>query len=128
MGYATGQNNNGREIGYGVEATCDHPGCNVVIDRGIAYCCGGDEGPGNAGMDDEPYCGGYFCASHLFFIPSLGKFDAGLMVCLACLDRAECPTCRGRGHDGEGEYCETCDSHGVVTQCYVNGVNARIPV
>lgn len=49
-----------RDIGYGVPATCDHPGCSAKIDRGLAYVCanqepyGGDEG-----------CGLYFCHEHL---------------------------------------------------------------
>lgn len=46
-----------RDIGYGVPAICDHPGCGEKIDRGLAYVCGG-----------EPYggegCGLYFCANH----------------------------------------------------------------
>ena len=48
-----------RDIGYGVPAICDHPGCNEVIDRGLAYVC----------KDQEPYggdgCGLYFCGAHL---------------------------------------------------------------
>lgn len=48
-----------RDIGYGVPATCDHPGCNEKIDRGISHLCGfggdgGDEG-----------CGLHFCGEHL---------------------------------------------------------------
>lgn len=48
-----------RDIGYGVPAWCDHPGCQVQIDRGLSHVCcqqqpyGGDEG-----------CGLYFCSSH----------------------------------------------------------------
>lgn len=50
-----------RDIGYGVPAYCDHPGCNAEIDRGLSYVCGG-----------EPYgqprgCGLYFCEKHLSF-------------------------------------------------------------
>lgn len=65
MGFAFGQNNNGREIGYGVDATCDWPGCDEKIDRGVAYCCGGIDGIQNGGMDDESYCGDFFCGKHL---------------------------------------------------------------
>lgn len=48
-----------RDIGYGVPAYCDHPGCKKKIDRGLSYVCG-----------DEPYggehgCGLYFCEKHM---------------------------------------------------------------
>ncbi|KAF1045655.1 hypothetical protein [Xylophilus sp.] len=48
-----------RDIGYGVPATCDHPGCGKQIDRGLSYVC----------CDEEPYggnegCGLYFCEQH----------------------------------------------------------------
>jgi len=48
-----------RDIGYGVPAYCDHPGCNEQIDRGLAHVC----------CDQEPYggdrgCGLYFCEAH----------------------------------------------------------------
>lgn len=48
-----------RDIGYGVPAYCDHPGCEEVIDRGLAYVC----------CDAEPYggehgCGLFFCLQH----------------------------------------------------------------
>jgi hypothetical protein len=52
----------GREIGYAVEATCDHPGCEEAIDRGLAYCCGDLEG-----VMGERGCGGYFCYDHLLY-------------------------------------------------------------
>lgn len=47
-----------RDVGYGVPAVCDHPGCNEKINRGLGYVCGG-----------EPYgepggCGLYFCGLH----------------------------------------------------------------
>lgn len=41
-----------RDIGYGVPAYCDHPGCTVEIDRGVSYVCA--EG-----------CGLHFCGEHL---------------------------------------------------------------
>ena len=31
-----------RDIGYGVPAYCDHPGCNKEIDRGLSHVCGGE--------------------------------------------------------------------------------------
>ena len=47
-----------QDIGYGVDATCDEPGCNVKIDRGLAYVCGSNP-------FGEPHgCGGFFCEEH----------------------------------------------------------------
>ena len=60
MGWAVGYDPTwGRDIGYGVPAVCDHPGCDKKIDRGLAYVC----------CDSEPYggeygCGLYFCGDH----------------------------------------------------------------
>jgi hypothetical protein len=47
-----------RDIGYGVPAVCDHPGCGKAIDRGLAYVCGGEPYGGEEG------CGLYFCDDH----------------------------------------------------------------
>lgn len=59
MGWGSGVNNACREVGYLVDATCDQPGCDTDIDRGLAYCCGGMHDGGEHG------CGGYFCPEHL---------------------------------------------------------------
>lgn len=48
-----------RDIGYGVPAFCDHPGCEKEIDRGLAFVCGGEPYGGDRG------CGLYFCEAHL---------------------------------------------------------------
>lgn len=48
-----------RDIGYGVPAYCDHPGCKAEIDRGLPYVCGGEPYGGSNG------CGLYFCEKHL---------------------------------------------------------------
>ncbi|MBP2232550.1 hypothetical protein J2847_005879 [Azospirillum agricola] len=65
MGWGYGTNSEGREVGYTVEATCDFPGCEAKIDRGLGYACGGmhdrSDDPG-----DGPRCGGYFCAEHRY--------------------------------------------------------------
>lgn len=59
MGWAfCGTDDKGREIGYGVVATCDYPGCTAEIDRGLGYICGSMHGGGDDG------CGMYFCAKH----------------------------------------------------------------
>lgn len=54
-----------RDIGYGVPAYCDHPGCTKKIDRGLSYVCGGDPHGGEYG------CGLFFCGKHLF--PSMRR-------------------------------------------------------
>lgn len=51
--------NRKRDIGYGVPAICEHPDCSKKIDRGLAYCCGGEHG-------SERGCGLYFCEDHLY--------------------------------------------------------------
>lgn len=59
MGWANcGEDKNGRPIGYAHEATCDHPGCEEEIDRGLGHVCGEMHG------EDEVSCGGYFCEGH----------------------------------------------------------------
>lgn len=55
-----GTDDKGREIGYCIQATCDEPGCDAEVDRGLAYVCGRMHG------GDEYTCGGYFCEKHLF--------------------------------------------------------------
>jgi hypothetical protein len=59
MGWSYGTNDDGREVGYSVEAVCDLDGCNTAINRGLAYCCGGMHD------GDEHGCGGYFCGEHM---------------------------------------------------------------
>ena len=58
MGWSIGTGQNGRDIGYGVPALCDHPKCDVKIDRGISYLCGGLSW-------GEYGCGLYFCDKHM---------------------------------------------------------------
>lgn len=48
-----------QEIGYSVSAKCDLADCEVDIDRGLAYVCGGDAYGGEYG------CGKFFCLPHL---------------------------------------------------------------
>jgi hypothetical protein len=59
MGWAIGYDSNwNRDIGYSVPSICDHPRCNKVIDRGLAYVCGSNPYGGDHG------CGLYFCEDH----------------------------------------------------------------
>ncbi|MBF6368398.1 hypothetical protein IU469_22130 [Nocardia puris] len=61
MSWAVGYDTNWRrDIGYGVPATCDHPGCGEGIDRGLYFVCCGEEPRGG-----EHGCGLYFCGQHL---------------------------------------------------------------
>lgn len=66
-----------RDIGYGVPAYCDHPMCDVEINRGLAHVCGEHPYGGDNG------CGLYFCDSHLFY------GDAGVQQCSQCLHGSE---------------------------------------
>jgi len=62
MGWSVGYDDNWkRDIGYGVPSICDHPGCQVAIDRGLSFVCGGDPYGGEHG------CGLYFCREHLTY-------------------------------------------------------------
>lgn len=58
MSWAYGKLADGREIGYSVPDVCNAPGCQVKIDRGLAYVCGGMHEGGDWG------CGKYFCEDH----------------------------------------------------------------
>ncbi len=78
MGWGNcGTDSEDRPIGYNFEATCDHPGCDEEIDRGLAYVCGDMHG------GDEYSCEKYFCEKHR----SCGvETDQGhlIMVCAEC--------------------------------------------
>ncbi|KAF1042599.1 MAG: hypothetical protein GAK35_02646 [Herbaspirillum frisingense] len=59
MGWSIGYDKKrGRDIGYGVPAYCDHPGCKTEIDRGLGYVCGGEPFGGEHG------CGLFICGEH----------------------------------------------------------------
>jgi hypothetical protein len=74
MSWAIGEFN-GRDIGYGVPAICDHPGCGASIDRGLSYMCGGDVYGGEHG------CGLFFCSDHLQYA---AKRRDGRQLCSRC--------------------------------------------
>lgn len=89
MGWEIGYDSNwDRDIGYGVPAECDHPGCDAQIDRGLAYVCGQEPYGEDAG------CGLFFCENHLFFSqPNEGghseiedEDEDGTFVCERCRD------------------------------------------
>lgn len=68
-----------RDIGYGVPATCDHPGCDEKIDRGLSHVCGGDPYGGYRG------CGLHFCSDHLYLSARLPQ------LCDRCSPRKRKP-------------------------------------
>jgi len=90
-----GTDSRGREIGYSISATCDHPGCTEEIHRGLEYACGGIHG------EDVNSCEGYFCYQHLGYpelpdcyaeeeealieeLIELGEFGHSHGLCLGC--------------------------------------------
>jgi hypothetical protein len=76
MGWSIGYDSNwNRDIGYDVPAVCDHPKCNNIIDRGMAYVCGGEPYGGEKG------CGLYFCYEHLYF----GRGEDSPQLCERCM-------------------------------------------
>mgnify|MGYP001806380672 CR=1 FL=1 len=77
MGWSDcGTDSEGRPIGYGHDATCDHPGCTKQIDRGLAYACGGMHG------SDDISCERYCCYEHLHMVEVDGR---GIQLCSECL-------------------------------------------
>lgn len=74
-----GTDKNGRKIGFEVRAECDHPGCNRLIRRGVAFACGTQHG------ETEFCCDKYFCGDHLFYY----KDKKGNVHCLCSECRKE---------------------------------------
>lgn len=84
MGWSIGYDRNWqRDIGYGVPAQCDHPGCTEEIHRGLRYVCGSEPFGGEKG------CGLYFCEAHLLYtLPE--EFEADMLQrCARCMDGGE---------------------------------------
>lgn len=76
MGWAfCGTNDHGQEMGYGVEAVCDEPGCTAVIDRGLAHVCGRMH-------EDSETCHKYYCSEHLF----MASVRPGGGLCSRCYE------------------------------------------
>lgn len=85
MGWANcGEDTKGRPIGYAHDATCDHEGCEAVIDRGLGYACGGMHGAGET-------CEGYFCGAHMTHrhLPGEDRWEQVCIPCAADLDEAQ---------------------------------------
>lgn len=71
-----GVDKNGRPIGYAFDATCDHPGCNKEINRGLSYACGDSHG------ETEYGCEKYFCTDHISNVVTNG--DQYFNICGQC--------------------------------------------
>lgn len=61
MSWAIGVDKYGREVGYGIETTCEHESCETTIDKGLSFRCGGV-----TNLRDDFGCGHFFCGAHLF--------------------------------------------------------------
>lgn len=84
MGWGNcGEDSQGRPIGYCHPATCDHPGCDKEIDRGLAYVCGDMHG------EDEFSCEKYFCDAHRICVeidyPTPSSDTICTSVCQECV-------------------------------------------
>jgi len=73
MGWSYGEVN-GKPVGYSVPDVCNHPECDVEIDRGLSYACGDMPGDGLG-------CDGFFCDEHLV---STGM-SRPRQLCAACI-------------------------------------------
>jgi hypothetical protein len=83
MGWSVGIGKDGRDIGYGVPALCDHPDCTRRIDRGLSYVCGMINTDG-----EDRGCGLHFCPDHLRYSPRFGQ------LCFRCWPRSREPFAR----------------------------------
>lgn len=79
MGWAYGVDENGKEVGYSVEAKCDHLGCSTMIFRDVDAACGGMHGKTEVG------CTGHFCAQHFNFHED--QQGHMISVCQACASK-----------------------------------------
>ena len=78
MGWSIGYDSNWhRDIGYGVPAICDFPGCNKKINRGLSYVCGSEPYGGDYG------CGLYFCSEHFNYRKPRGC-QGDIKLCPRC--------------------------------------------
>jgi hypothetical protein len=82
MGWSIGIGKDGRDIGYGVPALCDHSSCDKRIDRGLSYVCGI-----NTDGEDRG-CGLHFCADHLRYSARFGQ------LCFRCWPKSRTPFTR----------------------------------
>jgi hypothetical protein len=125
MGWSLGHDNRwgkfGRDIGYGVPAPCDHPGCGAEIDRGLSYVCGTHPYGGEHG------CGLHFCGDHLHF-EERGDVPA---VMPAVIDARKNPGFRfdgsGRSFQSESVARHVSDTFGWAKQSDLRNNNSKSP-
>ena len=87
MSWSNGEDENGKEVGYGVSDVCNHDKCEKNIDRGLSYRCGGIKG-----LHEDYGCGNFFCGDHLhLWCPD--------QLCGECYDEFE----KENPHYGEDE-------------------------
>lgn len=93
--------------GYDVADHCHKLDCQTVIDRGLAYLCGGT--PGSA---DEYGCGKWFCGEHLLGTPT-GVSIMGGGLCRRCQTTYDQnhPDNDDEGGDECAEDCAGCRAH-----------------
>lgn len=78
-----GKDSAGRQIGYGIQANCDEPDCDTMLDRGLSYVCGGMHGNGDH-LGHDFGCEKYFCEKHLEFAWPDGENKPGASYCKRC--------------------------------------------
>jgi hypothetical protein len=83
MGWSIGYDETwNRDVGYGVPAMCDHPGCGAEIDRGLSFVCGG------AAFGGEHGCGLFFCSDHRMYA---GDRRDNVSLCTRCYHGKKTP-------------------------------------
>lgn len=83
MGWSYGVGKDGRDIGHGVPALCDHPECKTEINRGLSYVCGMINTDG-----EDRGCGLHFCSEHLLYSVKFGQ------LCFRCWPKQRKPFTR----------------------------------
>jgi hypothetical protein len=111
-----GTDQRGREIGYGIVATCDLQGCDEVINRGLDTVCGDMH-------DSDMGCARYYCSEHqhrpYVACRHQGKWAHGRTRCLLMTRR------RHPALDADEEYCACHGWVGGVEQSFVDHVLAQ---
>lgn len=79
MSWAHGIDAKGRDVGYAVFDICNQRGCDVEINRGISYRCGG-----TTNLHEDFGCGDFVCVDDLFYVD--GAKDS---LCRSCADEWE---------------------------------------
>lgn len=112
MSWAFGLSGEGREIGYGVLATCAEGGCTAAIDCGLSYVCGSMHDGGELG------CGDYFCGRHLYG-------GGPEQLCRACSDLYEAAHPEDDAdHQATCEHCQAEAAKSERFMAYIRQIRA----